>query len=57
MEDQKELYENIIDFMGKLHDFRTIEAALKSNIFDKILSTDSEEIAKVGRDYIPEVPF
>ena len=49
---------NIIDFMGKPMISGTIEAALKSNIFDKIiLSTDSEEIAKVGRDYGLEVPF
>ena len=49
---------NIIDFMGKPMLAWTIEAAIKSNLFDKIiLSTDSEEIAKVGRDYGLEVPF
>ena len=43
---------NIIDFMGKPMIAWTIEAAVKSKIFDKIIvSTDSEEIAKVGRDY------
>ena len=49
---------NIIDFMGKPMIAWTIEAAVKSKIFDKIIvSTDSEEIAKVGRDYGLEVPF
>lgn len=36
----------------------TIEAAIKSNIFDHIfVSTDSEEIASVSRDYGAKVPF
>ena len=36
----------------------TIEAAKKSGLFDKIVvSTDSEEIAKVSRHYGAEVPF
>jgi len=36
----------------------TIEAAIKSNIFDHIfVSTDSEEIASVSRDYGTKVPF
>ena len=49
---------NIIDFMGKPMIAWTIEAAIKSGIFDKIIiSTDSEEIAKVGQDYGIEVPF
>ena len=49
---------NIIDFMGRPMITWTIEAAIKSKIFDKIIvSTDSEEIAKVGRDYGLEVPF
>lgn len=49
---------NIIDFMGKPMIAWTIEAAIKSKIFDKIIiSTDSEEIANVGRDYGLEVPF
>jgi N-acylneuraminate cytidylyltransferase len=49
---------NIIDFMGKPIIAWTIEAALESGIFDRIiLSTDSEEIAEVGRKYGLEVPF
>lgn len=36
----------------------TIESALESNIFDEfIVSTDSEEIAKIAKDYGAEVPF
>lgn len=36
----------------------TIEAAIKSNIFDHVfVSTDSEEIASVSRDYGAKVPF
>lgn len=36
----------------------TIEAAIKSNVFDHIfVSTDSEEIASVSRDYGAKVPF
>jgi len=36
----------------------TIEAAIKSNIFDHIfVSTDSEEIASVSKDYGAKVPF
>lgn len=49
---------NIINFMGKPIIAWTIEAAVNSGIFDKIiLSTDSEEIAEVGRAYGLEVPF
>lgn len=36
----------------------TIEAAIKSNIFDHVfVSTDSEEIASVSKDYGAKVPF
>lgn len=36
----------------------TIEAAIKSNIFDHVfVSTDNEEIASVSRDYGAKVPF
>ena len=36
----------------------TIEAAIKSNIFDHVfVSTDSKEIASVSRDYGAKVPF
>jgi CMP-N-acetylneuraminic acid synthetase len=49
---------NIIDFMGKPILAWTIEAAKKSKIFDRIiLSTDSEEIASVGREFGVDVPF
>lgn len=52
------LDKNIIDFMGKPMIAWTIEAAIKSNIFHRIiLSTDSEKIADVGRSYGIEVPF
>lgn len=49
---------NIIDFMGRPMIAWTIEAAQKANIFDRIiLSTDSEDIAEVGRSYGLDVPF
>jgi CMP-N-acetylneuraminic acid synthetase len=49
---------NIVDFMGKPIVAWTINAAIKSNIFDRIiLSTDSEEIASVAREFGLEVPF
>lgn len=49
---------NIVDFMGKPIIAWTIEAAKKSSIFDRIiLSTDSEEIATVGRAFGIDVPF
>ena len=49
---------NIIEFFGKPLIAWTIEAAIKSNIFTKVLvSTDCEEIAKVSIDYGAEVPF
>lgn len=49
---------NIIDFMGKPMIAWTIEAAIKSKIFDRIiLSTDSQEIASVGRECGLEVSF
>jgi CMP-N-acetylneuraminic acid synthetase len=52
------LKKNIIDFFGKPMIAWTIEAALKSNLFEKILvSTDDEEIAAVARAYGAEVPF
>lgn len=36
----------------------TIEAAIKSNVFDHVfVSTDNEEIASVSRDYGAKVPF
>jgi CMP-N-acetylneuraminic acid synthetase len=49
---------NIIDFMGKPMIAWTIEAAMKTGIFDKIIvSTDNEEIAKISLEFGAEVPF
>lgn len=49
---------NIYPFMGKPMIAWTIEAALKSKIFDKVLvSTDCEEIAKAAISFGAEVPF
>ena len=49
---------NIIDFMGKPMIAWTIEAAIKSKIFDRIVvSTDSEEIAEISKKWGAEVPF
>lgn len=49
---------NIIDFCGKPMIAWTIEAAIKSNIFDSILvSTDDEQIAQISINHGAEVPF
>ena len=49
---------NIIDFMGKPMIAWTIEAALQSKLFERILvSTDSEEIAEISGNYGVSVPF
>lgn len=49
---------NILDFNGRPMIAWTIDAALKSGIFDKVLvSTDSEEIAVASRDLGASVPF
>ena len=49
---------NILDFNGRPMIAWTIDAALKSGIFDKVLvSTDSEEIAAVSRNLGASVPF
>ena len=49
---------NIIDFQGKPMIAWTIEAAIKSSCFDKIIvSTDDDEIAEVAREYGADVPF
>lgn len=49
---------NIIDFFGKPMIAWTIEAALKTQLFDTVLvSTDSEEIANVAVSYGASVPF
>lgn len=49
---------NIKMFCGKPMIAWSIEAALKSNCFDKVMvSTDDNNIAKVAREYGAEVPF
>ncbi len=49
---------NIKPLAGKPLIAYTIEEAKKSKIFDKIIvSTDSEKIAKIAKDYGAEVPF
>ncbi|MFA3790629.1 pseudaminic acid cytidylyltransferase [Aliiglaciecola sp. SL4] len=49
---------NIRNFAGKPLIAYSIEAAQKSNLFDKVwVSTDSQEVADVAREYGAEVPF
>jgi pseudaminic acid cytidylyltransferase len=49
---------NIKVFCGKPMIAWSIEAAMRSNCFDRIVvSTDDDEIAQVARDYGAEVPF
>ena len=49
---------NILDFNSKPLIAWTIEAAIKSEKFDKVIvSTDDEEIAQISRNYNAEVPF
>jgi pseudaminic acid cytidylyltransferase len=49
---------NIKDFFGKPLISYSIEVALKSQLFDKVIvSTDDEEIAKIAKLYGAEVPF
>ena len=49
---------NIKEFCGKPMIAYSIEAALQSGCFDKVIvSTDDTEIAEVARDYGAEVPF
>ena len=49
---------NILDFGGKPMIAWTIDAALNSETFDKVLvSTDDKEIAKISLKYGAEVPF
>lgn len=49
---------NIIDFHGKPLIAWTIEAAIASNLFDRIVvSTDSEDIANISRRFGAAVPF
>ena len=49
---------NIKEFFGKPMIAWSIEAALKSNCFDRVIvSTDDKEIANIAEDYGAEVPF
>lgn len=49
---------NIKNFSGKPIIAYSIEAALKSGCFDKVVvSTDDQEIASVAKEYGAEVPF
>ena len=49
---------NIKDFLGKPLIAYSIETAIDSNLFDKIIvSTDDEEVAQVSKQYGAEVPF
>ncbi len=49
---------NIKNFLGKPIIAYSIETALKSNLFDEVMvSTDSEEIAKIAKTYGAKVPF
>lgn len=49
---------NIKDFCGKPMISRSIEAALESGCFDRVVvSTDDTEIAEVARQYGAEIPF
>jgi pseudaminic acid cytidylyltransferase len=49
---------NIKDFLGKPIIAYSIENAIKSNLFDRVIvSTDDEGIAKVAKEYDAEVPF
>lgn len=49
---------NIRDFLGKPILAYSIQAALESGVFDRVMvSTDDEEIASVAKQYGAEVPF
>ena len=49
---------NIKDFNGKPMIAYSIDAALESNCFDRVIvSTDDEEIADVAKGYGAEIPF
>lgn len=49
---------NIKEFLGKPIIAYSIEAALKSGVFDEVMvSTDDEEIAEVAKKYGASVPF
>ena len=49
---------NIKEFCGKPIISYAIQAALETNVFDEVMvSTDSEEIAHIAREYGTVVPF
>ncbi len=49
---------NIRDFLGKPVIAYSIEAALKSGLFDEVMvSTDDEEISRIAQQYGASVPF
>jgi len=49
---------NIKDFFGKPLIAYSIEVALSSNLFEKVIvTTDDEAIAKIAKEYGAEVPF
>lgn len=49
---------NVKDFCGKPIIAYSIEAALESELFDRVIvSTDDEEIASIAKKYGAEVPF
>ena len=51
-------HKNIKEFCGKPIVAYSIEAALASGLFDRVMvSSDDEEIAEVARKYGAEVPF
>ncbi len=52
------LGKNIKPLLGKPLIYYSIDVALKSKVFDKIIvSTDSEKIAEISKEYGAEVPF
>lgn len=52
------LKKNIKNFHGKPLIAYSIEVALKSKLFERVIvSTDDEEIAKIAKEYGAEVPF
>jgi N-acylneuraminate cytidylyltransferase len=51
-------HKNIFDFLGKPMISYTIEAALQSRLYEKVIvSTDSIEIAEIARNFGADVPF
>ena len=49
---------NVKDFLGKPIIAYSIEAALKSGLFDEVMvSTDDPEIATIAKQYGASVPF